>query len=175
VRRIPALHVSLTIVFAALYAVGVVVLAPISFQIFQVRVADALLPLAILFGWPPILGFTLGAFIANFFGGLGIVDVIGGSAANLVATYAAWRIGRRGGRSSWLVAVVTEILIVTVIVGGYLSYLFEMPLEIGLLGVLLGSFVAIGLLGYPLLIGLSRPTIANQLRACGLTVYSKET
>jgi uncharacterized membrane protein len=31
---------------AALYAVGAMVLAPISFQVFQVRVADALLPLA---------------------------------------------------------------------------------------------------------------------------------
>jgi len=175
VRRKPVLHVSLTTVFAALYAVGVVVLAPISFQIFQVRVADALLPLAILFGWPSILGFTLGAFIANFFGGLGIVDIIGGSAANLAATYAAWRIGRKGGKSSWLVAVITEILMVTAVVGSYLSYLFEMPLEIGLLGVFLGSLVAIGLLGYPLLIGVSRPTIANQLKAYGLTVYSRET
>jgi uncharacterized membrane protein len=39
------LSVSLTAVFTALYAVGVVVLAPISFQVFQVRVVDALLPL----------------------------------------------------------------------------------------------------------------------------------
>jgi len=41
--------------------------------------------------------------------------------------------------------------------------------------VFLGSLVAIGLLGYPLLIGVSRPAIANQLKAYGLTVYSRET
>ncbi len=38
-------------VFAALYAVGVVFFAPISFGIVQVRVADAMLPLAMIFGF----------------------------------------------------------------------------------------------------------------------------
>ena len=42
--------VTLAAAIAALYAVGVVVLGPISFQIIQVRVADALLPLSMLFG-----------------------------------------------------------------------------------------------------------------------------
>jgi len=167
--------ISLTAIFAALYAVGVVVLAPISFQVFQVRVADALLPLAILFGWPSVLGLSLGAFVANFFGGLGVIDVVGGSVANFLATYAAWKTGRRGIKGSWLIAVVIEILVVSAIVGSYLSYLFQTPLEIGLLGVLLGSFVAIGLLGYPLLLVLSRPAIVTQLKSYGLTVYRKET
>ena len=169
------LSVSLSAISAALYAVGVVALAPISFQVFQVRVADALLPLAILFGWPAVLGFSVGAFVANFFGGLGVVDIVGGSVANFLATYTAWKIGRRRSKGSWLVAVAMEILVVTVIVGSYLSYLFQMPLEIGLLGILLGSFVAIGLLGYALLLMLSRPIVTNQLKSHGLTVYRKET
>ncbi|HYB67202.1 MAG TPA: QueT transporter family protein, partial [Candidatus Acidoferrales bacterium] len=80
------IYITLTAVFAALYAVAVVFLAPISFQIFQVRLADALLPLAILFGWPAVLGLALGAFVANFFGGLGPIDIIGGAIANLIAT-----------------------------------------------------------------------------------------
>jgi uncharacterized membrane protein len=90
--------VTFTAVFAALYAVGVVLLAPISFQVFQVRIADALLPLSILFGWPAILGLTLGAFVANLFGGLGPVDVVGGTLANLLARYIAWRITLNSGR-----------------------------------------------------------------------------
>jgi len=175
VKSKTTLSVSLTAITAALYAVGVVVLAPISFQVFQVRVADALLPLAILFGWPSVLGFSLGAFVANFFGGLGFVDVVGGSVANFLATYAAWKIGQKQIKGSWLIAVAVEILLITVIVGSYLSYLFQTPLEIGLLGVLLGSVVAIGLLGYPLLLVLSRPIITNQLRTYGLTVYQRET
>lgn len=74
-----SIYMTMTAALAALYALGVVFLAPISFQLFQVRVADALLPLAILFGWPAIIGLSLGAFVANFFGPLGPVDIIGGA------------------------------------------------------------------------------------------------
>jgi uncharacterized membrane protein len=161
-----------TAVFAALYAVGVVALAPISFQVFQVRVADALLPLSILFGWPAILGVTLGAFVANLFGGLGPVDVVGGSIANLVGAYVAWRIALNRSRSWVLLAVGLEILIVTLIVGTYLSYLFAMPLQIGWLGVMLGSIVAIGFLGSLLLYALSTERIVMVLRSHGIPVYS---
>jgi uncharacterized membrane protein len=170
-----ALYVSLTSVFAALYAVGVVALAPISFQVFQVRVADALLPLAILFGWPAILGFSIGAIIANFFGGLGIVDIVGGSVANFAATYIAWKIGQRHIRGSWIVAIASEIFLIAAIVGSYLSYLFEMPVEIGVSGVLLGSIVSTGVLGTVLLLVMSRPAIADQLKSRGLTIYRKDT
>lgn len=168
-------YVSLTSIFAALYAVCVVALAPISFQVFQVRVADALLPLAILFGWPTILGFSTGAFIANFFGGLGFVDIVGGSVANFLATYIAWKIGQRCVRGSWLVAIASEILLVTAIVGSYLSYLFQMPLEVGLTGIFLGSLVATGILGFLLLLAISRPVITQQLESRGLTIYRKQT
>lgn len=169
-----AVQVSLTSVFAALYAVCVVALAPISFQVFQVRVADALLPLAILFGWPAILGFSMGAFISNFFGGLGIVDIVGGSIANLLATYAAWKFGQRLVKGSWIMAIASEILLITAIVGSYLSYLFQIPIEIGMSGVLLGSLVSTGILGAVLLLVMSRPVITEQLRSLGLTVYRKE-
>ncbi len=59
------IEVVLTAFFAALYAVGVVALAPISFLIFQVRIADSLLPLAIIFGLPACTGFSIGALVAN--------------------------------------------------------------------------------------------------------------
>jgi len=164
VKTNTTLSVSLTAIFAALYAVGVVVLAPISFQAFQVRVADALLPLAILFGWPAVLGLSLGAVVANFFGGLGVVDIVGGGAANFLATYAAWKIGQKRMKGSWAIAVITQVAIVTAIVGSYLSYLLPAPFEMSLIGVLLGSLVAIGLIGYPLLLALSRLRIANQMK-----------
>jgi uncharacterized membrane protein len=167
-------YVSLTAVFAALYAVCVVALAPISFGVFQVRVADALLPLAILFGWPAILGFSGGAFIANFFGGLGLVDIVGGSLANFIATYVAWKIGRKNVRGAWFFATASEILLVTVIVGSYLSYLFQIPLEVGLSGIFLGSLVATGVLGSILLLLISRPIITEQLESHGLTVYRRQ-
>jgi len=167
--------VTFTAVFAALYAVGVVLLAPISFQVFQVRIADALLPLSILFGWPAILGLTLGAFVANLFGGLGPVDVVGGTLANLLAGYIAWRIALNSGRWWVLLAVGLQVLIVTLIVGTYLSYLFAIPLQIGWLGVMLGSIVAIGFLGSLLLFALSAERIASILGSYGVAVYRWQT
>jgi len=163
-----AIRLTLTAVFAAIYAVGVVFLAPISFQIFQVRLADALLPLAMLFGWPAVLGLSLGAFVANFFGGLGPVDIIGGSVANFIATFAAWQIFRRRGKRWALVGVGVEVLVITFIVGPYLSYLLAMPLSVGMLGIFLGSFVAIGILGSILFFALSRQRIVSLVTTYGL-------
>jgi len=169
-----SLRVTLTAVFAAIYAVGVVFLAPISFQIFQVRLADALLPLAMLFGWPAVLGLSLGAFVANFFGGLGPVDIIGGSIANFVATFAAWQIFRRRSKRWALVGVAIEVLVITFIVGPYLSYLLAMPLSVGILGIFLGSLVAIGILGSILFFAITRQRVLNLFRAHGLADASTQ-
>jgi uncharacterized membrane protein len=159
----------LTAVFAALYAVGVVFLAPISFQVFQVRIADALLPLAMLFGWPAVLGLSLGAFVANVFGGLGPIDMIGGAVANFIATLAAWRIVQSRGRRWMLVGVGIEIIVVTLMVGTYLSYLLAIPITISWLGIFLGSLTAIGALGSMLLYTLSRRNVATILETHGLS------
>lgn len=164
-----SIQIALTTVFAALYAVGVVFLAPISFQVFQVRIADALLPLAMLFGWPAILGLALGAFVANVFGGLGPVDMIGGALANFFATLVAWRIVNEKGKRWTLVGVGVEILVVTLVVGTYLSYLLVIPLYLSWLGILLGSLIAIGLLGSILVFALSRRNVVALLRSHGLT------
>ncbi len=163
-----SISVTLTAVFAALYAVGVYFLAPVSFQIFQVRVADALLPLAMLFGWPVVVGLSIGAFVANFFGGLGPVDMFGGALANFLATFAAWQIARHKTKPWAMIGVAVEILIVTLVVGSYLSYLLGFPLEAGLLGVLLGSIIAIGVLGSILYFALSTNRVAALLRPHGL-------
>ncbi|MEM4284306.1 MAG: QueT transporter family protein, partial [Candidatus Caldarchaeum sp.] len=79
------------IVFAGLYAAGVIALPGISFEIIQVRVSDALLPLAIVFGMPAVVGITVGTFIANLFSPFGPVDLLGGTLTNLVATYVGWK------------------------------------------------------------------------------------
>jgi uncharacterized membrane protein len=147
VKSKSSIFVTLTAVFAAVYAVGVVVLAQISFLPFQLRVADALLPLAMVFGWPAVVGLSIGAFVANVFGGLGPIDMFGGAIANFLATFAAWRLARNRSKSWGLVGVIVEILVVTLIVGSYLSYLFAIPLEVGWAEVMLGSIIAIGILG----------------------------
>jgi len=135
-------------IIATLYAITVILLAPISFLLFQVRIADALIPLSIIFGSPVIWGVTLGNIVANIYGGLGIIDIIGGSLANLCAAYIGWRIGSRNFWGSKFLATVAQNLIISSIVGFYLAVLFEVPFEAGFISVLTGSLISINIIGY---------------------------
>ncbi len=145
-------EIAYTSVFAALYAVTVISLAPISFGVYQVRIADALLPLSMMFGMPVAVGTCIGCLAANFYGGLGVIDVIGGSIANLVACTVAYHICRNSlTRKRRILGCFIETAIITVIVGGYLSFIFHIPIEIGLINILIGSLVSINMLGYLLL------------------------
>lgn len=75
--------------------------------------------------------------------GLGLSISLGGSVANLVGGYIAWRIALNRGRRWVPLALGLEIVIVTLVVGTYLSYLLAIPLEIGLFGMMVGSIIAI--------------------------------
>lgn len=147
--------IALTALLASLYASAVVLLAPISFEIFQVRVADILMPTSIILGPPAILGLTIGTFIANFASPFGMVDVVGGATANFIASFTAWRIGAKRFRGSWIIAILVENLIVTFIVGTYLALLLTIPLVVGWLGVFLGSILSMNVGGYLLVKGVS--------------------
>ena len=152
---------ALTAVFAALYAAGVILLAPISFGVYQVRVADALLPLSMMFGMPVALGSSLGCLVANVYGDLGIIDIVGGATANFLACTLACYIGM-DSIARRLMGCFVETAIVTAIVGGYLSLIFNVPVELGLLGIFVGSLVAINILGFALLEGLHRSGIRRR-------------
>jgi hypothetical protein len=66
------------------------------------------------------------------------------------------------------VGIRAEIAVVTLIVGSYLRYLLGIPLTAGLLGVFLGSVVAIGVLGSILISILSRSRFISSLRSLGI-------
>src|SRR5436309_11473129 len=133
-------NLALAAVFGAFYAALVVVFAPISILPVQVRVADVLLPLAILFGWPAILGLGIGTVVGNSaadsitgFPSASIgLDIVGGSLVNLLAGFLAWKIGQRSWRiwnrnASWFIATVIETALISLVVGGYLSFVFSIP------------------------------------------------
>jgi len=154
--------IALGSVITALYAIVVILLAPISFLLFQVRVADALIPLSIIFGMPAVLGVTLGNIVANVYGGLGYIDIIGGSIANFLAAYVGWKIGSRNFAGSQFVATVAQNLIVSSIVGSYLAVLFNVPLEAGFLGVLLGSIISMNIIGYLLVLTIQKSGVQTK-------------
>jgi len=152
--------VALAAVLAALYSAYVLFFAVTSFGPLQVRVVDALLPLSVLFGFPAIIGVTIGGFVGNLLGSpFGIVDYVGGPVANFVAATLGWAVTRKRFKGAWLAAVALEIVSVTLIVGSYLVALASppgVPLWVGWAEFLGSETVAIGVLGYPLLKAVDR-------------------
>ncbi len=176
-------NLALAAVFGALYAALVIGFAPISNLPIQVRVADALMPLAILFGWPAILGLGIGTVVGNFaadsitgFPSASIgLDIAGGSLVNLLAGFLAWKIGQRGWRIrnwnvSWFVATLVETALISVVVGGYLSVAFSIPLALSILGILVGEVIAINIGGFVLLNIIGRARSIDLFKSWGLQI-----
>ncbi|MBO0887816.1 QueT transporter family protein [Candidatus Bathyarchaeota archaeon] len=176
-------QLTLASAIAALYALLVSVLPATSIPIIQVRIADVLMPLSILFGWPAVIGVTIGAGLGNLVGDTLLgnpgsvtgVDVVFGSLANFVASFLAWKISNRswtirGVRASWIVAVNSETIVIALVVGSYLGWLFSIPLLISIAGILVGSIIAISIAGYTLLLILSQERTLDSLRSTGLVV-----
>lgn len=157
-------EIAIASLIGSLYAIAVATLPSISFLIFQVRIADSLIPLSMILGWPAILGVTMGCLVANFFAPWGqlfliIIDSLFGSFANLLAGYISWKIYRRARTKindsiALQLGCFIESALITLIVGTYLKYLLELAfsLRVTLLvswfGVLVGSFISINVLGY---------------------------
>jgi hypothetical protein len=168
---------TLAAVIAALYAALVIVLAPISFGPIQLRVADCLIPLAALLGWPAILGVSLGAFIGNayFMSFTGVIDVIFGALANLIAAAIIFRL-----RERLIVACLAGSATIGAIVGGYLWIYFPPPDILGLnlpvwlgmiISVALSSVVAVSIIGYILVQSLRASGFKGVAESQGLKTY----
>jgi len=164
-------------IFAGLYVILVVTLAPISFGPVQLRVADCLIPLVALFGWPVIGGVTFGCFLGNAYLWLGPQDVVLGPMANLIAATVIFLMRRHR-----FLACVTGSLPIGVIVGGYLWIFFPPPDIYGLnipiwaamiISITISSLIAVAGIGYILLRALSEPSIVGPLKARGLRDYSE--
>ena len=180
-------YLALAALFGALYAALVIGFAPISNLPIQVRVADALMPLTILFGWPAILGLGIGTVVGNSaadsltgFPSASIgLDIVGGSLVNLLAGFLAWKIGQRSWRirnwnASWFIATLVETALISVVVGGYLSVVFSIPLGLSILGILVGEIIAINIGGFVLLNIIGTSGGLDLLRSWGLQIYGTD-
>jgi len=162
---------SLTVFFAGLYAVLIILLAPISFGPVQLRVADVLIPLAALFGWPVVGGVTVGCLIGNAYFWLGPIDVVVGPIANFIAATVILLL-----RKNRLLGCIVGSLPVGIIVGSYLWLFFPPPEVLAFLpvwaammvSITISSFIAIAVIGYVLLTALSSPSVIEPLKSRGL-------
>ncbi|SMB98123.1 Uncharacterized membrane protein [Thermanaeromonas toyohensis ToBE] len=129
---------------AAIYAIVTIILAPISFGVFQIRVAEALTLLPILFP-EAIWGLFVGCLVSNIYGGLGPIDIFLGSLTTLVAAWLTYRL-----RHSPL-AYMPPIILNGLIVGTYLSFLLKVNILLSIFSVAAGEAIAVLVLGIPLL------------------------
>lgn len=164
--KVKAKTLSLTAIFASLYAVLVIALIPVSYGPIQLRIADSLLPLAMIFGWPAALGVSLGCLIGNIVAGLGILDIAFGPLANLSAATTMILLRRRP-----FSACLMGSLIIGLMVGGYLWTFFPPPDIFGLalpewagmvISITLSSLIAIAGIGYTLYKALDKTGLKNQ-------------
>ncbi len=174
--------VTSTAVFAALYVVinivqTVTVGNPTIYGPIQLRVADFMIALAALFGWPLVGGVTVGCFLTNAYYFIGAPDVVFGPIANLVAASLVMFLRKRR-----LLACIVGALPIGLIVGGYL-WLFFPPPEIlstlpawvaMILSITVSTLIAVAVIGYLVLSILSRPNITEPLKSRGLKVVSEK-
>ncbi|MGD0160089.1 MAG: QueT transporter family protein [Candidatus Bathyarchaeia archaeon] len=171
--------ITLTAVFAALYPVINIIQMtlignPTIYGPIQLRVADSLIALTVLFGWPVVGGVTFGCLITNAYYFLGAQDVIFGPIANLIAATVVLLL-----RKHRFPACVAGALPIGLIVGAYLSIFFPfltpppvlnaLPATAAMiLSLTISSIIAIAGIGYSLLLVLSRPGIIGPLKSEGL-------
>ena len=133
-------------IIVAIYVAVTTAFAPISFGLFQIRISEALTLLPVLTP-AAIPGLFIGAMLSNI--PMGIIDVIFGSLATLIAAIITYSIREK---SRWLAPLppilVNALIIPFVIRYGHGAYA---PIPFMMLTVGFGQVIACGVLGLPLL------------------------
>ncbi|QXM07156.1 QueT transporter family protein [Crassaminicella indica] len=133
----------------AIYAVLTIAFAPISYGQIQVRISEALTILP-MFTPAAIPGLYVGCIVANIYGGGGMIDIVFGSLATLIAAFLSYKMPKK-----WLVPM-PPVIVNGIIIGFILNYLYDLPLFITMGWVTLGQLIACYGLGYPLMLTLER-------------------
>ncbi|HHV60498.1 MAG TPA: QueT transporter family protein [Clostridiaceae bacterium] len=134
---------------ASIYTVLTLVFAPLSFDLIQVRVSEGLTVLP-YFTPAAIPGLFAGCIISNFIAGNGLIDVIFGSLATLVAAFFSRKMPKR-----WLVPL-PPVIINAIVVGLILNYILKVPFLAAFGFVALGQSIACYGLGYVLMLVLEK-------------------
>jgi uncharacterized membrane protein len=132
--------VTLTAIFAALYATLGVVFAPISFLALQFRVAGVIRPAV---AKKPILaiGYCIGVVITNLFSPFaGFLELVFMPLMSLVAGLAGYYAAKFFGKS-YVVAGAVIAVIIPISVSWMLNQLFELPFLVTLPGLLVSEQV----------------------------------
>lgn len=133
-------------VIAAIYTVLTLLLAPISYGQIQIRISEALTLLPFLSSYS-IWGVFIGCIISNLIGGNGIIDVVFGSLATLIAAILTYYIGKSNLKYKKYLAPLPPILANAVVIGFILNYTLKLPLVLSMIWVGMGEAISCYILG----------------------------
>jgi uncharacterized membrane protein len=149
-----SLLISTAAVYAAMYVVLALLFNPISYGVINLRVANVLIGLIPIIGWPAVLGQTLGVLIANqpaFGDPLGPIDLI-----NVIPSFAfsllLWKLRNK----SVFLGLTLYSVALGITVSYALNYAFKLPLLVEIPQVTAGVFIATAVFGYLLFRAVSR-------------------
>lgn len=134
-------------VIAAVYATLTITLLPLSYNVMQVRVSEALTILP-YFTPAAIPGLFVGCLVSNMVGPYGLLDMVLGSSATLIAAFFSFLLRKRP-----LLVPLPPVIANGIIIGSmlYYAYAVPMPLIACILWVALGELISCYAIGYPLL------------------------
>ena len=119
---------------------------PISYGAINLRVANVLIGLVPIVGWPAVLGQTLGVFIANqpaLGDPLGPIDLIN-VVPSFMFSFLLWKLRNK----SVFLGLALYSVALGITVSFALNYAFKLPLSVEIPQVTLGVFIATAVLGY---------------------------
>jgi len=129
--------------YAAVYVVVTLVLSPISYGEVQLRIANILVGLVPILGWPAIIGQGLGVLIANVASPLGPLDLLN-AVPSILLSWLVWRLRNFSvffGLTCYSVGLGSSVSLLLV-------YVLGLPILVTFLTTTLGVFAATAILGY---------------------------
>lgn len=140
-------------IIASLYVILTMAVYPLSYGGIQLRVAEALSILPLFFG-EAVFGLTVGCLISNMLGVNGLLDVVFGTLATLIASSLTYFIGKKvKGKLCFLLGGIPPVLVNAVIVPFTFLLTVSQIKElyvINALQIFVGQALAVYLLGAPL-------------------------
>jgi len=148
-------QVAIAAMYAALYVTLALAFGPISYGQLQMRVANVLLGLIPILGWPAVIGQGIGVFLANMESPLGPIDLLN-AVPSVVFSWVIWKL-RRVSVFLGLTIYSAGLGVTVALALSYAFHLpFELPVSLGFVTITLplpvvimaGIFGATAVLGY---------------------------
>ena len=153
--------ISTAAVYAAMYVTLALVFNPISYGAINLRVANVLIGLVPIIGWPAVLGQALGVFIANQpalgdpLGPIDLINVI----PSFLFSFLLWKLRN----TSVFLGLALYSVALGITVSYALNYAFKLPLSVEIPQVTAGVFIATAVFGYLLFRSVKRLGVLQRM------------